>query len=296
MAHTDMQLRKIFIGNLPETEQQHIYKNCLKLDLQDSPKLVADPKQQSNPELSQEEKEAILQQMIDSAGEAIFLSENQEALDKAAELGLATVGYQEAESDIFLHADMVVEGFEEVDFDFLQKIWQRHHHIPWTILETERLLIRELELSDLDDLFEVYSYPGMTEYMEGLYSYEEEKEYQRAYIENMYRFYGYGMWLVYEKNTNKLIGRAGLEHRDELDGELELGYAIGTPFQRKGYATEACEAIITYAREYLDFDGIVCLIEPGNKASKHLAGKLGFTFQKIQSIHGTDMEKYNLKF
>ncbi len=56
-------------------------------------------------------------------------------------------------------------------------------------------------------------------------SYEEEREYQQAYIEQMYRFYGYGMWIVCDRNTGELIGRAGVEHREELGGELELGYA-----------------------------------------------------------------------
>ena len=86
--------------------------------------------------------------------------------------------------------------------------------------------MRELELSDLDALFSMYAEPGMTDYMEGLYEYEEELEYQKAYIENMYRFYGYGMWLVFEKKTGTLIGRAGVEHREELNGDMELGYAI----------------------------------------------------------------------
>lgn len=309
-----MQLRKIFIEKIPKTEQKHIYKNCLNIDLESCPELVANqeqincrelsanqeqincPKCAINPELSQTEKSALIRQMKSCAKESIFLSENQEALDKAAEMGLATIGYQKSGSETFLQADMVVEGFEEVDFDFMQKVWQRHHQIPWTILETERLVIRELELADLDDLFELYAYPGMTEHMEGLYPYEEEKEYQKAYIENMYHFYGYGMWLVYEKDTNKLVGRAGLEHRSELDGELELGYAIGTPFQKQGYATEACKAIISYAKEYLGFGEIVCLIEPENEVSKHLATKLGFTFQKLQNIDGTEMEKYHFKF
>ena len=48
------------------------------------------------------------------------------------------------------------------------------------------------------------------------------------------------MWIVCDRNTGELIGRAGVEHREELGGELELGYAIGVPWQRQGYATEVC--------------------------------------------------------
>lgn len=40
---------------------------------------------------------------------------------------------------------------------------------------------------------------------------------QKNYIENMYGFYGYGLWLVFEKETDELIGRAGIEIRN-IDG------------------------------------------------------------------------------
>lgn len=102
----------------------------------------------------------------------------------------------------------------------------------------------------------------MTDYMEGLYEYEEELEYQKAYIENMYRFYGYGMWLVFEKKTGTLIGRAGVEHREELNGDMELGYAIRTSFQQQGYAYEVCQAIMQYAGEELPSQTHECAPQP----------------------------------
>lgn len=192
----------------------------------------------------------------------------------------------------FPQVDIIVEGFEEVDYDFLEKIYQRHHNLPWTILETKRLIVRELALSDMDALFELYSYEGMTDYMEGLYSYEEEHEYQKAYIDNMYRFFGYGMWLVFEKETGTLIGRAGVEHREELEGELELGYAIGTPWQKKGYATEVCRGILTYVRETLGFEEICSLVEYENAPSIHLLEKLGFVLEKELILDGVNYKKY----
>lgn len=66
----------------------------------------------------------------------------------------------------------------------------------------------------------------MTDFVEPLYDYETELEYQKAYIENMYGFYEYGMWLVFLKETGRLIGRAGLEHD-------EMGYMIAQQFQNQ---------------------------------------------------------------
>ena len=70
-------------------------------------------------------------------------------------------------------------------------------------------MVKEFSMDYLDALFELYEGEGMTEYIEPLYPYEQEKEYQQAYIRHMYGFYGYGMWIVCDKNPGALIGRAG---------------------------------------------------------------------------------------
>lgn len=211
------------------------------------------------------------------------------------EYGVATMAYMNPDfpNQTYSGVDMIVEGFEEVDTFFLEKVYQRYHHIPWKIAETSRCIIRELSLEDLDALFELYGEGDISKYTENLYPYEEEKEFQIAYINNMYRFYGYGMWLVFSKETGELIGRAGLEHR-EYNGEieLELGYVIGTKFQRRGYATEVCSRILEVAKAVTDFSRINCLIEAENVASIALAEKLGFLHMEDMELDGKSMKRY----
>jgi RimJ/RimL family protein N-acetyltransferase len=192
--------------------------------------------------------------------------------------------------------DMYAEGFEETDAVFFLHVYQRHHNLPWTILITERCIVKEFSMDYLDALFELYAGDGMTDYIEPLYPYEKEKEYQQAYIENMYRFYSYGMWIVCQRETGKLIGRAGVEHREELDGEPELGYAIGTEYQRQGYATEVCKAILSYVQGELEFDHVCCLIHEENLISRHFAEKLGFQEQEAFVLQNRKMIKYALNF
>ena len=134
----------------------------------------------------------------------------------------------------------------------------------------------------------------MTEYLDPLYEYEKEKEYQRSYINYMYRLYGYGMWVVIEKATGKLIGRVGIENREACDGEPELGYMIDVSYQRKGYATEVCLAVIGYAWNFLEFDKLNCLIQKENKASECLAEKLGFMFREEMDLDGKCMKRYTI--
>ena len=214
-------------------------------------------------------------------------------------LGIATMAYMNPliPNQSYSGVDMLVEGFDEVDVDFLEKVWQRHHRIPWTILETERCVVRELALEDLDDLFELYGDGEIDKYTDSLYPYEEEKEFQCAYIENMYRYFGYGLWIVFSKETGELIGRAGLEHREYHEKiELELGYIIGAKFQGQGLATEICEAIVEYAKENTGFERINTLIEEGNTASEHLSQKLGFSHVEDFELDGKIMHRYIKKF
>ena len=195
--------------------------------------------------------------------DCIWIVSNRQQKKIADSLGIASIGEPQCGTRY------AVESLAEFDIGYLERVRRRYNHIPWDIGETERCLIRELSLSDLPALYELYDKPGMTDYVEPLYDYETELEYQKAYIENMYGFYEYGMWLVFSKETGKLIGRAGLEHN-------EMGYMIAPELWNRGYATEVCRFIIDYARENTDFEKLYCRIDERNEASVHLAKKLGF--------------------
>lgn len=227
----------------------------------------------------------------------LLIAATDETIALGKRYGVATMAYRNPEipNQAYAGVDMIVEGFEEVDVNFLEKVYQRYHRIPWTIAETERCIIRELSLEDLDALFELYADEEIVKFTENLYPYEEEKEFQRAYIENMYRFYGYGMWLVFSKKTGELIGRAGLEHR-EYNGELELelGYLIGTKYQGQGYATEVCQTILRIAKTMTDFGRINCLIDADNISSIRLAEKLHFMHTEDIQLAGRKMKRYIL--
>lgn len=274
--------KQIWVSQIPEQEVSLLREN------------LAETKQTT---FVQMRKEEVGHQLSGKRSrELILVSSDQSLLDLAREADVPTIAYQKPEMDTFLHADMVVEGFEEVDMILLQRVYERHFNIPWTILETKRCIVRELELSDMDALFSMYAESGMTDYMEGLYEYEEELEYQKAYIENMYHFYGYGMWLVFEKKTGTLIGRAGVEHREELNGDMELGYAIRTSFQHQGYAYEVCQAIMQYAGEELQVHLLRCMIQKENTLSEKLAIKLGFSYCGDREIDGVLMSDYQIEW
>lgn len=165
-----------------------------------------------------------------------------------------------------------------VTCSYMRLIYARYTHTPFVVAKTNRLLIREIQLCDVKDLCKLYDTLLDCPYLEPLYSYEKEMEFTKNYIDNMYAFYQYGLWLVYEKTTQKLVGRVGIENR-QIDGKLcqELGYVIGKNYQRRGYAYEAAQAVLQYAREELFLDKIFICVQKDNLPSICLAKKLGFT-------------------
>lgn len=228
--------------------------------------------------------------------ECLMIAATGKTLRIIEKMNIASIGYLNpicGKQDLS-QTEVLVEGFDEVDFFFLERIYQRKHGIPWTVIETDRCFLREMTMEDLDALYQLYEEPEITRYMEGLYEdREKEEEYTRAYINNMYRFYGYGMWLVIEKETGKIIGRAGLNNVD-IHGEpaLEMGYMIGKPYQNQGYATEVCEGILQFAAEATEFKMINCLIQKENVKSVHLIEKLDFTWEEELEIQEKTMQRY----
>lgn len=139
----------------------------------------------------------------------------------------------------------------------------------------------------MPELRAIYEQKGITDYLEPMYEEEEEIAYTKAYIETRYRFYEYGMWVVFDKETGVMIGRAGLENRDVAVGvdeegqfvyesQVELGYMIAPSYQRKGYATELCHAILQYAKEELELHSVNAFIHAKNAASIGLIEKMNF--------------------
>lgn len=205
--------------------------------------------------------------------------------------GIPCIAYENVKiprKDLF-QADMLVQGFDEVDYQFVLNVYNRFHQIPIEIASTDRILIREMVLEDLDELYELYSDDSIIRFIEPLYEKEEEIEFTKAYIKNMYGFYGYGLWSLIEKSTGRLVGRAGLNNR-EVDGEIqiELGYMIGVPFQRQGYAYEVCKEILKFAVKQLECSFVNSFVHPKNNASIALLNKLGFCY--IQEVE-IDKEK-----
>jgi RimJ/RimL family protein N-acetyltransferase len=85
---------------------------------------------------------------------------------------------------------------------------------------------------------------------------------------------GYGFWAVERKSDGAYLGRVGLYNPEGWPG-LEVGWLIGRPHWRRGYATEAGRVAMNYAFLTQPVDRVISTIHPDNVASQGVAAKLG---------------------
>lgn len=185
----------------------------------------------------------------------------------------------------FLPVSYCFENIDSITYTYLSNILSRYKKEPIHILDTPRLRIQELCEKDLPSLYRIYQQPGILTYMNDVWeNYSSFHEKWNAYINRIYTFYDYGIWGVFLKETNTLIGQCGIQSVMINDNEeIELGYLLSQQYQKNGYGKEMVTAVLQYAKTQLSFNRIVAQIAPENKASIALAKKCGMSFQEIIS-------------
>lgn len=213
--------------------------------------------------------------------QTLYVTDHGAIARALSEAGWAVLGYRHClnSSEGFAGIKYILESPEGTLAEYFERVFRRYADLPWSILETERLYVRESCEEDVEAFYTIYKDTEVTRYTEGLYEHAlSERAYIREYMEKVYAYFEFGIWTVVLKERGEIIGRAGLSIREGFE-EPELGYVFGIPWQGKGLAREACEAILKYAKEELEITKLQVLIQPGNEASVKLAQRLGF--QKI---------------
>jgi len=214
--------------------------------------------------------------------DTLIISDSNDIVQTLKQQGFLTAGFYHNENrdETFYDVLYAVTDVDELNRKSYDEVYRRLRQIPWDILETDRLFVRESTVEDVTDFYRIYSDPSITKYMEDLFQDpEQEIAYMQDYIKQMYGFYGFGMWTVMEKQSGEIIGRAGLSVREGYDVP-ELGFVIAKEHQGMGYAKEVCEAILKYAKCELYFEEVQALVIKENEASLKLLHKLGFVYEK----------------
>ena len=148
------------------------------------------------------------------------------------------------------------------------------------ILETERLLLREMTEQDFDALYKVFSDSEIMCH----YPYTFDEERVREWIlrnMNRYKENGFGLWAVCLKDTGEVIGDCGLTLQN-IEGTMlpEIGYHIRRDCQRKGYAKEAALAVRDWAFANTDHPALYSYCKYTNTGSIATAESVGMHYCK----------------
>lgn len=166
-------------------------------------------------------------------------------------------------------------------------------------IETNRLVLRELEYSDKDDLFEMDADPDVHLFIENnpVKSIDEITAVIEM-LKTQYEKFGIARWAVVDKFTNECIGWAGLKYFDyplnNHNNFYELGYRFKKKHWGKGFATESSTAILDYGFNNLNIETIFAITDPKNINSKKVLTKLGFDFQEIFDYEGDPTDWFEL--
>ena len=142
------------------------------------------------------------------------------------------------------------------------------------VVATERLLLRELELDDLDALFDVLGDPVAMRY----YPAPFDRDRVAGWIEwarRSYRETGFGLWAVIRRSDRRFLGDCG-PMLQPIEDQLipEVGYHIVPTEQGRGYATEAARACVAWIFANTAFDIACSLVSPENAPSRAVAAKV----------------------
>ena len=161
------------------------------------------------------------------------------------------------------------------------------------IIETQRLYLRKLELSDAGELSKVLSDTVSMKYYPHPFSLQEVENWIKWNISN-YKTYGFGLWAVISKEDNAFLGDCGITMQN-IDGEQlpEVGFHIIKEFTRKGYASEAAGAVINYAGQQFKFSKIYSYCEVHNTPSQGVMIKAGMVREKEFTEDGVDKIVYS---
>ncbi len=153
-------------------------------------------------------------------------------------------------------------------------------------LETERLLLRKLNMNDLQDIYEYGSDKEVSKYV--LWNKYESREDAKSFVQSVLDNYEKGnnnIWAIECKEDNKMIGTIDFIGYSEKYKRSDLGYVLNRVYWNKGMMTEAVNAVIKHAFEVLDLNKVSASAINFNVGSYKVMEKAGMTNEGITRQH-----------
>ena len=164
---------------------------------------------------------------------------------------------------------------------------------PFPVIETERLLLRQITNDDITEVFELRSNPETMKYIPRplVKTTEDALEHIKMIEEKINDNTGIN-WGITLKGNSKLLGMIGFYRMQPENYRAEIGYMLLPDFHRKGIIPEAVNRLINYGFYDLKLHSIEAVIDPENAASEKVLQKCGF----VKEAHLRECEYFEGKF
>lgn len=154
------------------------------------------------------------------------------------------------------------------------------------VIETERLILRPLRLSDTNDLLEYQSHPDIVRYIPWP---ERTRDQVETALINTIETGKFDLnaesdsiglvWELKVDQPGKVIGQSNMTLESFTDKRYDIGWVTHQSFQRQGYAFEATKALMQYAFQNFSLHRIIANIDTRVPESANLAEKLGMRLE-----------------
>lgn len=164
---------------------------------------------------------------------------------------------------------------------------------PFQNLETERLLLRRIDVNDADAVLELRGNPETMKYIPRPLAKNREDALEHiAMIEAKIESNEGINWGITLKNNPKLIGIIGHYRIRPQDYRSEIGYMLLPDFHGKGIISEAIKAVVNYGFKEMKLHSIEAILDPDNLGSEKVLQKNGF----VKEAHLKENEYYEGRF
>lgn len=150
-------------------------------------------------------------------------------------------------------------------------------------LETERLHLRAMRVSDAADMYDYARRAEVTKYL--LWSPHPDITYTRRYLEYLagrYRLGQFYDWAIINKADGRMIGTCGFVRFDCPHNSAEIGYVLNPDYQGQGYMYEAARRVMKFGFSVLGLHRIEARYMVENAPSRQVMEKLGMTFEGVK--------------
>lgn len=155
-------------------------------------------------------------------------------------------------------------------------------HVGTKTIETERLVLRRLELADAEMMLRNWTGDDKVTRFLRWDAHKTIDDTERMILQwiNNYQDDSTYYWGMYLKN-NEMIGSTGITITSEYDFKGELGYKIGSNWWNQGYSSEAARAVIDYMFRNTDIERIGSFCSVENPASRKVMEKIGMHYEGL---------------